>query len=118
MQKEQAPGKPTTRRYSDSEEEKAAAVRMVPTLRSESVTAQGQCRGSSRRSGMGRVGADLGEAGRCRPLTRFAAGSCRTSTATAAATMIRRIGSATYCELARSTSPTDREDVGSGVATP
>ena len=39
MPKEQAPGKPTTRRY--SEEEKAAAVRMVRTLRSELGTAQG-----------------------------------------------------------------------------
>ena len=33
MPKEQSPGKPTTRRY--SEEEKAAAVRMVRTLRAE-----------------------------------------------------------------------------------
>ncbi len=33
MSKEQSPGKPTTRRY--SEEEKAAAVRMVRTLRAE-----------------------------------------------------------------------------------
>ena len=39
MPKEQVPGKPTTRRY--SEEEKAAAVRMVRTLRSELGTAQG-----------------------------------------------------------------------------
>ena len=33
MAKEQSPGKPTTRRY--SEREKAAAVRMVRTLRAE-----------------------------------------------------------------------------------
>jgi len=33
MPREQSPGKPTTRRY--SEEEKAAAVRMVRTLRAE-----------------------------------------------------------------------------------
>ena len=33
MPKEQSPGKPTTRRY--SQEEKAAAVRMVRTLRAE-----------------------------------------------------------------------------------
>jgi hypothetical protein len=33
MPKEQSPGEPTTRRY--SEEEKAAAVRMVRTLRTE-----------------------------------------------------------------------------------
>ena len=33
MPKEQSPGKPTTRRY--SEQEKAAAVRMVRTLRAE-----------------------------------------------------------------------------------
>jgi transposase len=33
MPKEQSPGKPTTRRY--SQEEKAAAVRMVRTLRTE-----------------------------------------------------------------------------------
>ena len=33
MPKEQSPGKPTTRRYSP--EEKAAAVRMVRTLRAE-----------------------------------------------------------------------------------
>jgi transposase len=33
MPKEQSPGKPTTRRY--SEQEKAAAVRMVRTLRIE-----------------------------------------------------------------------------------
>jgi hypothetical protein len=33
MPKEQSPGKPTTRRYSD--QEKAAAVRMVRTLRAE-----------------------------------------------------------------------------------
>jgi transposase len=33
MAKEHSPGKPTTRRY--SEEEKAAAVRMVRTLRTE-----------------------------------------------------------------------------------
>ena len=33
MPKEQSPGKPTTRRY--SAEEKAAAVRMVRTLRAE-----------------------------------------------------------------------------------
>lgn len=33
MPREQSPGKPTTRRYSD--EEKVAAVRMVRTLRAE-----------------------------------------------------------------------------------
>jgi len=39
MPKEQSPGKPTTRRYSP--EEKAAAVRMVRTLRTELGTSQG-----------------------------------------------------------------------------
>ena len=39
MPKEQSPGKPTTRRYSS--EEKAAAVRMVRTLREELGTEQG-----------------------------------------------------------------------------
>src|SRR4249919_3682708 len=39
MPKEQTPGKPTTRRYSP--EEKAAAVRMVRTLRAELGTEQG-----------------------------------------------------------------------------
>jgi transposase len=39
MPKEQSPGKPTTRRY--SEQEKAAAVRMVRTLRAESGTEHG-----------------------------------------------------------------------------
>ncbi|WP_336705557.1 IS3 family transposase [Micrococcus terreus] len=39
MPKEQVPGKPTTRRYSD--EEKAAAVRMVRTLRAELGATQG-----------------------------------------------------------------------------
>ena len=39
MPKEQAIGKPTTRRYSD--EEKAAAVRMVRTLRAELGVTQG-----------------------------------------------------------------------------
>ena len=39
MPKEQSPGKPTTRRYSP--EEKAAAVRMVRTLRAELGTDHG-----------------------------------------------------------------------------
>src|SRR3954462_10134863 len=39
MPKEQSPGKPTTRRYSD--QEKAAAVRMVRTLRVELGTEHG-----------------------------------------------------------------------------
>ena len=39
MPKEQSPGKPTTRRYSP--EEKAAAVRMVRTLRAELGTEHG-----------------------------------------------------------------------------
>src|SRR5690625_4941763 len=39
MPKEQSPGKPTTRRYSP--EEKAAAVRMVRTLRAELGTEDG-----------------------------------------------------------------------------
>ncbi len=39
MPKEQTPGKPQTRRYSD--EEKAAAVRMVRTLRAELRTEHG-----------------------------------------------------------------------------
>ena len=39
MPKEQSPGKPTTRRY--SEQEKAAAVRMVRTLRAELGTEHG-----------------------------------------------------------------------------
>jgi len=39
MPKEQSPGKPTTRRYSS--EEKAAAVRMVRTLREELGAEQG-----------------------------------------------------------------------------
>jgi transposase-like protein len=39
MPKEQSPGKPTTRRY--SEQEKAAAVRLVRTLRAELGTEHG-----------------------------------------------------------------------------
>ena len=41
MPKEQAAGKPTTRRYSP--EEKAAAVRMVRTLRAELGTEEWDC---------------------------------------------------------------------------
>jgi hypothetical protein len=42
MPKEQSPGKPTTRRY--PEQEKAAAVRMVRTLRAELGTEHGTVR--------------------------------------------------------------------------
>ncbi|WP_155724230.1 IS3 family transposase, partial [Mycobacterium avium] len=51
MPKEQSPGKPTTRRY--SAEEKAAAVRMVRTLRAELGTEQGTVRRVARQLGYG-----------------------------------------------------------------
>ena len=51
MPKEQAPGKPTTRRYSP--EEKAAAVRMVRALRTELGTEQGTVQRVARRLGYG-----------------------------------------------------------------
>ncbi|WP_459979394.1 IS3 family transposase, partial [Mycobacterium avium] len=49
--KEQSPGKPTTRRY--SAEEKAAAVRMVRTLRAELGTEQGTVQRVARQLGYG-----------------------------------------------------------------
>ncbi|CAJ1586095.1 MULTISPECIES: IS3 family transposase [Mycobacteriaceae] len=51
MPKEQSPGKPTTRRY--SAEEKAAAVRMVRTLRAELGTEQGTVQRVARQLGYG-----------------------------------------------------------------
>ena len=51
MPKEQSPGKPTTRRYSP--EEKAAAVRMVRTLRAELGTKHGTVHRVSRQLGYG-----------------------------------------------------------------
>jgi transposase len=51
MPKEQSPGKPTTRRYSS--EEKAAAVRMVRTLREELGTSQGTVARVARQLGYG-----------------------------------------------------------------
>src|SRR3977135_419528 len=49
MPKEQSPGKPTTRRYSP--EEKAAAVRMVRTLRAELGTEHGTVQRVARQLG-------------------------------------------------------------------
>lgn len=51
MPKEKSPGKPTTRRYSP--EEKAAAVRMVRTLRTELGTDQGTVSRVARQLGYG-----------------------------------------------------------------
>lgn len=51
MPKEQSPGKPITRRYSP--EEKAAAVRMVRTLREELGTEQGTVARVARQLGYG-----------------------------------------------------------------
>ena len=51
MPKEQSAGKPTTRRY--SAEEKAAAVRMVRTLREELGTEQGTVQRVARQLGYG-----------------------------------------------------------------
>ena len=51
MPKEQSPGKPTARRYSP--EEKAAAVRMVRTLRQEWGTEQGTVSRVARQLGYG-----------------------------------------------------------------
>lgn len=51
MPKEQSPGKPTTRRY--SAEEKAAAARMVRSLRAELGTEQGTVQRVARRLGYG-----------------------------------------------------------------
>ena len=51
MPKEQSPGKPTARRYSP--EEKAAAVRMVRTLRQELGTEQGTVSRVARQLGYG-----------------------------------------------------------------
>ena len=51
MPKEQSPGKPTTRRYSP--EEKAAAVRMVRTLRDELGAEQGTVARVARQLGYG-----------------------------------------------------------------
>ena len=51
MPKEQSPGKPTTRRYSP--EEKAAAVRMVRTLRAELGTEHGTVQRVARQFGYG-----------------------------------------------------------------
>ena len=64
MPKEQSPGKPTTRRYSP--EEKAAAVRMVRTLRAELGTDDGTVQRVARQLGYGIVGAVLGAPGRHR----------------------------------------------------
>ena len=59
MPKEQSPGKPTTRRYSP--EEKAAAVRMVRTLRAELGTEHGHgAAGRAPARVRHRVGAVLG----------------------------------------------------------
>jgi transposase-like protein len=51
MPKEQSPGKPSTRRYSD--EEKAAAVRMVRTLRAELGTEHGTVKRVAEQLGYG-----------------------------------------------------------------
>jgi len=51
MPKEQSPGKPTTRRY--SEQEKDAAVRMVRTLRAELGTEHGTVQRVARQLGYG-----------------------------------------------------------------
>ena len=51
MPKEQSPGKPTTRRY--SEQEKEAAVRMVRTLRAELGTDPGTIQRVARQLGYG-----------------------------------------------------------------
>ncbi len=51
MPKEQSPGKPTTRRY--SEQEKEAAVRMVRTLRAELGTDHGTIQRVARQLGYG-----------------------------------------------------------------
>src|SRR5215207_7238879 len=51
MPKEQSPGKPTTRRYSP--EEKAAAVRMVRTLRAELGTEHGTVQRVAQQLGYG-----------------------------------------------------------------
>jgi len=58
MPKEKSPGKPTTRRY--SAEEKAAAVRMVRTLRTELGSEYGTIQRVARPAGVrGRVAAVL-----------------------------------------------------------
>ncbi len=65
MSKELANGKPTTRRY--SVEEKAAAVRMVRTLRAELGVTQGAVQRVATQLWLrGRVGADVGQASRHR----------------------------------------------------
>ncbi len=65
MPKEKSPGKATTRRY--SAEEKAAAVRMVRTLRKELGTEHGTIQRVANQLGYGgRVGALLGAPGRYR----------------------------------------------------
>src|ERR1700712_2970196 len=51
MPREQSPGKPTTRRY--SEQEKAAAVRMVRTLRAELGTEHGTVKRVAEQLGYG-----------------------------------------------------------------
>ncbi len=51
MPKEQSPGKPTTRRY--SEQEKAAAVRMVRALRAETGMTHGAVRRVAQQLGYG-----------------------------------------------------------------
>ncbi len=51
MPKEQSSGKPTTRRY--SEQEKAAAVRMVRTLRAELGTEHGTAKRVAEQLGYG-----------------------------------------------------------------
>jgi len=64
MPKEHSPGKPTTRRYSP--EEKAAAVRMVRTLRAELGTEQGRCSADTDRSHHGGVAVPTAECTRRR----------------------------------------------------
>ncbi len=65
MPKEQVPGKPQTRRYTP--EAKAAAVRMVRTLRAELGTEHGTVQRGSDPVGLrGGVGAAVGQTGRHR----------------------------------------------------
>lgn len=63
MPSEVSAGKPTTRRY--SEQEKAAAVRMVRSLRAELGTSQNtRVQGRDAAGLQGRVRTQLGQAGR------------------------------------------------------
>ena len=81
MPKEHSPGKPTTRRYSP--EEKAAAVRMVRTLRAELGTEHGTVYRVARQLGYGvesvrswvrQADIDDGYAPGCRPRSRSGSG--------------------------------------------